>query len=180
MIFIQSLVHMCVYTPTPKVTCTSYIVGLFSPSPPPPPHTVVAKVKTAYTAQGEGQLSLNPGQVIRVRQQRDDGWWEGELQSRGQKKQVGWFPHTHVELLASSKWKENPPPSRSISIASTVSGASVFSTVKQEQTPSKWFFATCCGAQSCLHFCSGRCGHKTNFVGKILSFYSRRFFQLCL
>lgn len=150
------------------------------PLPSPLPHTVVAKVKTAYAAQGEGQLSLNPGQVIRVRQQRDDGWWEGELQSRGQKRQVGWFPHTHVELLASSKWKEHPPPLRSISIASTVSGASVFSTVKQEQTPSKWFFTTCCGGQSCLHFCSGRCGHKTNFVGKILSSYSRRFFQLCL
>ena len=99
-------------------------------------------MKTAYTAQGDGQLSLNPGQVIRVRQQRDDGWWEGELQSRGQKKQVGWFPQTHVELLPSaSKRKENALPSRSISTpVTTISGASVVSMATQEQAPSEWSY----------------------------------------
>ena len=128
---------------------------LWACPPPPPLPPVVAKVKMPYTAQGDGQLSLKPGQVIRVRQQRNDGWWEGELQSRGQKKQVGWFPSTHVELLpSSSKRRENPPPSRSISIASTVSAISTTSTAVQEQAPSELSSTTRSGGRLCLHVCS--------------------------
>lgn len=148
--------------PPHKATPTSYNVGVSS-SPSPSP--VVAKVKKSYTAQGDGQLSLKPGQVIRVRQQRDDGWWEGELQSRGQKKQVGWFPSTHVELLpSSSRRRENPPVSRSISTASTVSGVSTASTAVQEQAPSELSSTTRSGGQLCLHVCSDGSGQKTNFV----------------
>jgi len=29
------------------------------------------------------------------------GWWEGELQAKGKKKQVGWFPASYVKPLGS-------------------------------------------------------------------------------
>ena len=32
----------------------------------------------------------------------DDGWWEGELQARGKKRKVGWFPANYVKLMGSS------------------------------------------------------------------------------
>lgn len=36
---------------------------------------------------------------VQVLKQADNGWWEGELQSRGKKRAVGWFPANRVELL---------------------------------------------------------------------------------
>jgi hypothetical protein len=40
----------------------------------------IATVIAAYTATGEEQLSLHPGQLIQVRKKSPSGWWEGELQ----------------------------------------------------------------------------------------------------
>ena len=40
----------------------------------------IATVIAAYTATGEEQLSLSPGQLIHVRKKSPSGWWEGELQ----------------------------------------------------------------------------------------------------
>ena len=54
----------------------------------------------AYSASGPEQLSLEVGQLIQVRKKMDTGWWEGELQAKGQKKkQVGWFPASYVKPL---------------------------------------------------------------------------------
>jgi len=36
------------------------------------------------------------GQVLK---QAPNGWWEGEVQSRGKKRTMGWFPGNRVELL---------------------------------------------------------------------------------
>lgn len=53
----------------------------------------------AYTATGPEQLSLEIGQLIQVRKKTQTGWWEGELQAKGKKKQVGWFPASYVKPL---------------------------------------------------------------------------------
>lgn len=37
-----------------------------------------------------------------IRKKSDSGWWEGELQAKGRKRQVGWFPATYVKVLESS------------------------------------------------------------------------------
>ncbi|XP_063771342.1 intersectin-2 isoform X2 [Pseudophryne corroboree] len=68
----------------------------------------IAQVTTAYTATGTEQLSLAPGQLILILKKNASGWWQGELQARGKKRQKGWFPATHVKLLAPSNDKVAP------------------------------------------------------------------------
>ncbi|KAL5009816.1 hypothetical protein ScPMuIL_012121 [Solemya velum] len=76
------------------------------PGPDPPGQKIlkkpeIASVIAAYTATGQEQLSLQPGQLIHVRKKSPSGWWEGELQARGQKRKIGWFPANYVKLLGS-------------------------------------------------------------------------------
>jgi hypothetical protein len=94
-----------------------------APPREPQKRPVVARVVKAYTAVGEGQLSLTPGCLVHVKKQLHDGWWEGELQTRGQKKQVGWFPCQYVEILA-SRTKESSPVLRTRSSSSMTSTGS--------------------------------------------------------
>lgn len=59
----------------------------------------IAQVIAPYEATTAEQLSLTRGQLIMIRKKTDSGWWEGELQAKGRKKQVGWFPATYVKVL---------------------------------------------------------------------------------
>ncbi|XP_068698722.1 intersectin-1-like isoform X2 [Montipora foliosa] len=59
----------------------------------------IATVTTAYNAVTAEQLSLSPGQLILVKRKNSDGWWEGELQARGKRRQSGLFPANHVKIL---------------------------------------------------------------------------------
>ncbi|CAE1260660.1 unnamed protein product [Acanthosepion pharaonis] len=68
----------------------------------------IASVIASYTATGPEQLSLQPGQLIQVRKKSPSGWWEGELQARGQKRKIGWFPANYVKLLGSSSARSTP------------------------------------------------------------------------
>ncbi|XP_069829177.1 intersectin-2 isoform X4 [Dendropsophus ebraccatus] len=68
----------------------------------------IAQVTTAYTATGTEQLSLAPGQLILILKKNPSGWWQGELQARGKKRQKGWFPASHVKLLGPSNDKAAP------------------------------------------------------------------------
>nr|XP_020652410.1 intersectin-2 isoform X2 [Pogona vitticeps] len=68
----------------------------------------IAQVTTAYTASGTEQLSLAPGQLILILKKNASGWWQGELQARGKKRQKGWFPATHVKLLGPGNEKTTP------------------------------------------------------------------------
>lgn len=62
----------------------------------------IVTAMAAYTATGPEQLSLEVGQLIQVRKKTQSGWWEGELQAKGKKKQIGWFPSSYVKPLGSS------------------------------------------------------------------------------
>nr|XP_047921666.1 intersectin-2 isoform X5 [Anser cygnoides] len=73
----------------------------------------IAQVTTAYAASGSEQLSLAPGQLILILKKNASGWWQGELQARGKKRQKGWFPASHVKLLG-------PSSERTTSAAPTV------------------------------------------------------------
>uniref|UniRef100_A0AAX7VYV6 Intersectin 1 (SH3 domain protein) n=1 Tax=Astatotilapia calliptera TaxID=8154 RepID=A0AAX7VYV6_ASTCA len=61
----------------------------------------IAQVIAPYNATGAEQLTLAPGQLILIRKKNPGGWWEGELQARGKKRQIGWFPANYVKLLNS-------------------------------------------------------------------------------
>lgn len=63
----------------------------------------VATVIANYEARGEEQLSLEKGQLVAVRRKIDSGWWEGEIQIKGKKKQSGWFPASYVKLLSTNQ-----------------------------------------------------------------------------
>jgi hypothetical protein len=62
----------------------------------------IASVIAPYQATSAEQLSLARGQLIMIRKKTDSGWWEGELQAKGRKRQVGWFPASYVKVLNSS------------------------------------------------------------------------------
>ncbi|KAI4469626.1 eh domain [Holotrichia oblita] len=62
----------------------------------------IASVIAPYQATSSEQLSLQRGQLIMIRKKADSGWWEGELQAKGRKRQVGWFPASYVKVLNSS------------------------------------------------------------------------------
>ncbi|XP_045435796.1 intersectin-1 isoform X2 [Pipistrellus kuhlii] len=72
----------------------------------------IAQVIASYTATGPEQLTLAPGQLILIRKKNPGGWWEGELQARGKKRQIGWFPANYVKLLSPGTSKATPtePP----------------------------------------------------------------------
>ncbi|XP_061822665.1 intersectin-1 isoform X2 [Nerophis lumbriciformis] len=68
----------------------------------------IAQVIAPYCATGAEQLTLAPGQLILIRKKNPGGWWEGELQARGKKRQIGWFPANYVKLLSPSTSKTTP------------------------------------------------------------------------
>lgn len=68
----------------------------------------IAQVTSAYAASGAEQLSLAPGQLILILKKNTSGWWQGELQARGKKRQKGWFPASHVKLLGPSSERTTP------------------------------------------------------------------------
>uniref|UniRef100_A0A4W3J9D0 Intersectin-1 n=1 Tax=Callorhinchus milii TaxID=7868 RepID=A0A4W3J9D0_CALMI len=84
--------------------CHVYFFSL----PPPNFPSEIAQVIAPYTATGAEQLTLAPGQLILIRKRNPGGWWEGELQARGKKRQIGWFPANYVKLLSPGTNKSTP------------------------------------------------------------------------
>ncbi|XP_068433588.1 intersectin-2a isoform X4 [Clinocottus analis] len=74
----------------------------------------IAQAVTTNTAAAVAptmhQLHLSPGQLIVVLAKNSTGWWLGELQARGKKRQRGWFHSSHVKLLGPSSSKPSPSP----------------------------------------------------------------------
>ncbi|KAG7207393.1 hypothetical protein KM043_009047 [Ampulex compressa] len=68
----------------------------------------IVQVIAPYQATSSEQLDLQKGQLIMIRKKTDSGWWEGELQARGKKRQIGWFPATYVKPLTSSSNRSTP------------------------------------------------------------------------
>ncbi|XP_061559725.1 intersectin-2a isoform X2 [Phycodurus eques] len=72
----------------------------------------IAQAVTASASVGPTihQLRLSPGQLIVVLAKNSSGWWLGELQARGKKRQRGWVYSSHVKLLGPSSNKSAPSP----------------------------------------------------------------------
>ncbi|XP_050430286.1 intersectin-1 [Adelges cooleyi] len=75
----------------------------------------VATVIAAYTATSAEQLSLQRGQLVKIRKKTTTGWWEGELQAKGQKRQIGWFPASYVKPLGNTGRAHSPAKKNSSS-----------------------------------------------------------------
>ncbi|XP_069549849.1 intersectin-2b isoform X1 [Brachyistius frenatus] len=86
----------------PKETDTSSISVKKKPE--------IAQVMRAHSSTGPEQLNLENGQLILILSKNVSGWWLGELQARGKKRQKGWFPATHVKVLGSTSGKSTPAP----------------------------------------------------------------------
>nr|CAD7455482.1 unnamed protein product [Timema tahoe] len=72
----------------------------------------IATVIAPYQATSTEQLTLQRGQLIMVRKKTSTGWWEGELQAKGRKRQIGWFPASYVKLLGGgAKGRQDDQPS---------------------------------------------------------------------
>lgn len=52
------------------------------------------KALYAYTPNLTDELALQPGDLLSVYRQQDDGWWLGECKGN-----VGIFPATYVEII---------------------------------------------------------------------------------
>ncbi|XP_067427721.1 intersectin-2a isoform X3 [Thunnus thynnus] len=76
----------------------------------PPKKPEIAQAVTTSVAPTVHQLHLSPGQLIVVLAKNSTGWWLGELQARGKKRQRGWFHSSHVKLLGPSSSKSSPSP----------------------------------------------------------------------
>ncbi|XP_019746673.1 intersectin-2b isoform X1 [Hippocampus comes] len=68
----------------------------------------IGKVARAHFTSVPGQLNLENGQLVVVLSKDKSGWWLGELQARGKKRQKGWFPSSHIQILGSSSGKSTP------------------------------------------------------------------------
>ena len=53
-----------------------------------------AKVTFSYAADNIDELSLEPGQVVEVLAEEEEGWWRGKLGGK-----EGVFPSNFVEIL---------------------------------------------------------------------------------
>lgn len=84
----------------------------------------VAQVIAPYESTSNEQLSLARGQLVMIRKKTDSGWWEGELQQKGRRRQIGWFPATYVKILQGGRnsGRNTPVSSSKIELSETVLG----------------------------------------------------------
>uniref|UniRef100_A0A8B9HAZ8 Intersectin 2a n=1 Tax=Astyanax mexicanus TaxID=7994 RepID=A0A8B9HAZ8_ASTMX len=70
----------------------------------------IAQVIAACITTTPEQLSLTTGQLILILHKNSCGWWLGELQARGKKRQKGWFNSSNIKLLEPNSGKTTPAP----------------------------------------------------------------------
>ncbi|KAF9199198.1 hypothetical protein BGZ49_010714, partial [Haplosporangium sp. Z 27] len=78
----------------------------FMAAPPPVPPIrgrQQKQVRALYTfdATAEGELSIQKGDIIRIVEEIDEGWWEGELVDANGVRQTGMFPSNYCEEVLS-------------------------------------------------------------------------------
>ncbi|KAF9927061.1 hypothetical protein FBU30_003523 [Linnemannia zychae] len=78
--------------------------GYMAPPPPVPPSRGRQKqVRALYNfdATAEGELSLQKGDIVRIVEEIDEGWWEGELIDSNGVRHAGMFPSNYCEEVFS-------------------------------------------------------------------------------
>ncbi|KAH7030339.1 hypothetical protein BKA57DRAFT_478390 [Linnemannia elongata] len=107
-----------------------YLAGSASAPAPPPVASAPAlpvrekaykQVRALYNfdATAEGELSLRKGDIVRIIEEIDEGWWEGELVDASGGRYEGMFPSNYVEEIEQPPSAERPPlPQRQGSVHS--------------------------------------------------------------
>lgn len=106
--------------------------------------TEIAQVIAPYEATTAAQLSLVRGQLIMIRKKTDSGWWEGELQAKGRRRQIGWFPATYVKVLQGGRnsGRNTPVSGSRVEMSEQILGkSSLSSSVIQSQSFNGLFFS---------------------------------------
>lgn len=62
----------------------------------------IGRAIAAFEATASNQISLHPGDIVRVHQITPGGWWEGELDRNGEK-HIGWFPGNYLQIISEHK-----------------------------------------------------------------------------
>ncbi|KAF8944494.1 hypothetical protein BGZ47_004152 [Haplosporangium gracile] len=79
--------------------------GFMAPPPPVPPSRgrTQKQVRALYNfdATAEGELSLQKGDIVRIVEEIDEGWWEGELIDSNGIRHAGMFPSNYCEEVFS-------------------------------------------------------------------------------
>ncbi|XP_061756713.1 intersectin-2-like isoform X6 [Nerophis ophidion] len=70
----------------------------------------IAQAVTVVAGATMQHLHLSPGQLIVILAKNSSGWWLGELQARGKKRQRGWVKSSNLKLLGPSSNKSSPSP----------------------------------------------------------------------
>uniref|UniRef100_A0A8C5GU58 Intersectin-2-like n=1 Tax=Gouania willdenowi TaxID=441366 RepID=A0A8C5GU58_GOUWI len=68
----------------------------------------IGQVIKPHSPTGPDQLILENGQLVLILGKNSSGWWLGELQARGKKRQKGWFPASNIKILGSNSGKSTP------------------------------------------------------------------------
>lgn len=63
-----------------------------------------------------------------IRKKTDSGWWEGELQAKGRRRQIGWFPATYVKILQGGRnsGRNTPVSGGRVEMSETIIGKLLF------------------------------------------------------
>ncbi|KAK3843641.1 MAG: hypothetical protein J3R72DRAFT_106530 [Linnemannia gamsii] len=79
--------------------------GFMAPPPPVPPSRgrTQKQVRALYNfdATAEGELSFQKGDIVRIVEEIDEGWWEGELVDSHGIRHAGMFPSNYCEEVFS-------------------------------------------------------------------------------
>ncbi|CAH1799899.1 unnamed protein product [Owenia fusiformis] len=68
-----------------------------------------AKVTFSYTPENDDEIKLEPGEIIEILKQEEEGWWEG-ISTEGKQ---GVFPSNFVEIIEEEVEEESPVTSTS-------------------------------------------------------------------
>lgn len=103
----------------------------------------IAQVIAPYEATSNEQLSLQRGQLIMVRKKTDSGWWEGELQAKGRRRQIGWFPASYVKILQGGRnsGRNTPVSGSRVEMAETILGNFFFFSITIKFFNYNWIFS---------------------------------------
>ncbi|KAF9153025.1 hypothetical protein BG015_004240 [Linnemannia schmuckeri] len=112
-------------------------------APPPPVPTPAAPVREKackqvralynFDATAEGELSLRKGDIVRIIEEIDEGWWEGELVDASGGRYEGMFPSNYVEEIEQSPATERPQlPQRQGSVYSNYSDSKRYNDVDEQ------------------------------------------------
>ncbi|KAF9988063.1 hypothetical protein BGZ75_010113 [Mortierella antarctica] len=89
-------------------------VAVQGPPAPPPElpgrsrHQKQVKALYNFEATGEGELSLRKGDIVRIIEEIDEGWWEGEMVDLHGVRHEGMFPSNYVEEVTHNANPQQP------------------------------------------------------------------------